>query len=834
MTLPTATYRLQFRNGMTFERAIGLIGYWQALGISHVYASPIFAATKGSTHGYDVTDPNLVDPEIGGREGFDRFSMALRQAELGLILDIVPNHLAASLENPWWRSIIEWGTDSPYAHYFDVDWSQRLTLPVISGSVESQLAAGNIKLVIDAERAALAIDYLGSLYPLHPRTCREALASLDDPMSSGAVVLTDARILHLQPWRFIPWREAPNGLSYRRFFEITGLVGMRVEQPDVFDAMHRTVLDMVRSGQVDGLRIDHIDGLADPEAYLNRLREAVGPGIYIVVEKILERDEQLPAEWPVQGTTGYEFITSLADVLVDHEHPGLDDAYRLVSPEDPVDGLRNAKQLMADQNFRGEVSALQRLAVEIAEAENTGLAHGTVEAAVREVLIALPVYRTYGSPRGLYPADVAVLDAIFSGLERDASPEAQHALRFVHDLLKGDVGSASAADALRFRTRMQHLTGPLLAKALEDTFFYRYHRLLALNEVGGDPLARDGSLSRFHAKMQERALHQPTALTATSTHDTKRGEDARARLYAISEAPDLWATAVERWRGMHAHLVTELADGLAPEANIEWMLYQALAGVWLPGLDIGDDGQLAALRDRFLPYVEKALREAKLRTDWTDNVSDYEQAAARYASALLSVDNTEFLRDFETVLKPFIEAGLRNSLTQTMLKLTVPGIPDIYQGCEGLDFSLVDPDNRRVQQFEHVADSGLAAMKRDMIACVLHLRKSKPQLFTIGRYVPLETSGGASRHIIAFARIHEGDGCVVIVPRLIFGFIRDGRIRSPELWQGTRVVLPDVLAALSFQDAFAGKTFDTGDGAIAVDAAFADQPFALLMARATD
>lgn len=833
MTLPSATYRLQFRNGTTFERATGLIPHWQALGISHVYASPIFAAAKGSTHGYDVVDPNAVDPEIGGRAGFDLFAAALKRAGLGLIVDVVPNHLAAALENPWWRSIVEWGAESPYAHYFDVDWSRKLTLPVISGPLDEELAAGNIRLVIDAEHAALAIDYMGSRYPLHPKTYREALASLEHPMTADMLVLTNTDILDLQPWRFIPWREAPDGLNYRRFFEITGLAGVRVEEPDVFDAVHQTVLDMVRRGQVDGLRIDHIDGLADPEGYLNRLREAVGPDIYIVVEKILEGDEQLPETWPVNGTTGYEFIAAVADVLSDCRNPALDAAYRRISPEnaDAEEALLKAKQLMVDRNFHGEVSALQRLACTIADAEQSHLNYALVQAAVHSMLIAFPVYRTYGSPRGLYPADMQVLRGIFDRLTGNAPADLRNALQCVHAILKGDVRPENARDAMHFRTRMQHLTGPLLAKALEDTFFYRYNRLLALNEVGGDPLSRDGSTGRFHVRMQERAHRQPTGLTATSTHDTKRGEDARARLYTISEAPERWIAAVERWRDMHRHLVVDLPDGPAPEPNVEWMLYQALAGVWPPDLEIADAAALAGLRQRFLPYVEKALREAKLRTDWADGNRDYEEAVARYASALLSADNAAFLQDFAGTLKPFIDTGFANSLSQTLLKLTAPGIPDIYQGCEGLDFSLVDPDNRRLPDLERLSANPVAAEKCRLIASVLDIRRRQPQPFMNGRYIPLDVEGGMAEHIIAFARTHESCTAIVIAVRLVFDLVGDGSLRIAELWRDTRVVLPEDLRHPWFRSVFADKLVAVAEGALAVDAAFAGQPYALLMAE---
>jgi len=368
-----------------------------------------------------------------------------------------------------------------------------------------------------------------------------------------------------------------------------------------------------------------------------------------------------------------------------------------------------------------------------------------------------------------------------------------------------------------------------MAKSLEDTAFYRYHRLLAFNEVGGDPAAGALCLPDSHQMMQARAREWPHGMTATATHDTKRGEDARARLYAISEAPVLWIAAIDRWRDLHRHLVVELADGPAPEPDVEWMLYQALAGVWPLDLDIESVEQFSSLRQRFLSYVEKALREAKLRTGWANNNGDYEGAVARYASALLAVENGAFLQDFAKTLKPFIATGLINSLSQTLLKLTAPGIPDIYQGCEGWDFSLVDPDNRRPLDLAHLADDH-AVEKRNLITSVLHIRRQQPELFAAGRYIPLEVEGEMSGHIIAFARSDEKHSLIVIVTRLVFDLVSDSSVRIAELWRGTRVILPEDLAYPWFRTVFADKLIDTSEGTIAIDAAFAGLPYALLMA----
>ncbi|MDE1991183.1 MAG: malto-oligosyltrehalose synthase, partial [Rhizobiaceae bacterium] len=400
MTIPTATYRIQFRNGMTFDRATVLVPYLKRLGISHLYASPIFTATTGSTHGYDVTYAGEIDPAIGGRPGFDRLVEALKVAGLGLILDIVPNHMAASLENPWWRDVIENGKSSAFARHFDVDWSRRLTLPFLGGTFDEVLQAGEISVRPDPKTGRPALAYFENFYPLNPDTYagreRNTVATTD---KTAIAELHDR-----QPYRLMSWRDAPRELSYRRFFEITGLVGVRVEDKQVFDETHRLILDLVRSGAVDGLRIDHIDGLADPKAYLDRLRHEAGPNCYIVVEKILGAGEHIPTDWPISGTTGYEFIDALGDVLVDGQKlNGLRDAYQTTIGEtiDMQAELRAAKLLMADNNFAGEVATLLNLAMEISRIEDNKLKPDAVGSALRELLIAFPVYRTYGTSEGL-------------------------------------------------------------------------------------------------------------------------------------------------------------------------------------------------------------------------------------------------------------------------------------------------------------------------------------------------------------------------------------------------------------------------------------------------
>jgi len=811
MSIPTATYRLQFRNGMTFDRAVTLIPYLKKLGISHLYASPIFTATTDSTHGYDVTDANEIDPAIGGREGFDRLITALKAAGLGLILDIVPNHMAASLENAWWRDVIEQGEQSRYANHFDIDWSRPLTLPFLGDTFENVLENGELSVKEDPNSGTLSLAYFDNFYPLAPGT------------TDGLNLSDNAAIAELherQPWRLICWRNAPFELSYRRFFEITGLVGMRVEDHAVFADTHRLILELVHSGAVDGLRVDHVDGLADPKGYLEQLRHHAGPECYITVEKILGEGEHLPSDWPISGTTGYEFIASLSDALVDSENTEvLFNLYEAVLDRsvDMESELRKAKLLMVDRNFEGEFSRLLSMSMTIAATENASLSETPVRAVLRELLVAFPVYRTYGTAHGLTAADNAMLETVAKTVS--ASPNAPHpeALQLLVAILAGDVSPEAAEQANEFRTRFQQLTGPLMAKSVEDTLFFRQHMDLALNEVGAEPLPRSYSIERFHQDMQTRRERQPDAISTTSTHDTKRGEDTRARLYTLTEAPQQWADNVVRWREMNQAQVVRIEDGLAPRSGSIWMIYQALAGAWPVSLKPDDRAGLQALEERFLPYVEKALREEKLRTNWDNNNDAYEQAVLGYVSHLLR--DERFLTDFTRSLQPFIRAGLINSLTQTVIKLAAPGVPDIYQGSEALNFSLVDPDNRREPDYAALAsmlgdigdpvvfddaDMQSGKLKQQLIARLLHFRQRHPALFRHGDYLPLTPTGERSRQVIAFARQHDDEALIVVLPRLVLN-AQEG------LWEATEVMLPASLAGRSYQNLLTGETLSLTD-----------------------
>ena len=865
--IPVATYRLQFRNGMTFARASELIPHLKALGISHLYASPIFAAVSGSTHGYDVTDPNAIEPSLGGMDGFRRLSDLLQAAGLGLILDIVPNHMAASLENPYWRDVLKWGRRSPSAPLFDNRWDRKLTLPVLSGSLEAAIGEGHGKLHWISETAELVFDYHGSHYPIDPSTYPLALepelrteelwrlVSAAQPQETAAVEAYLRRhlggpaiknslvsrvediiaLLENQPWQKIHWRDAARGLSYRRFFEITGLVGVRVEDPAVFDMTHRLTLDLVEEGRVQGLRIDHIDGLADPKAYLERLRDAIGPDVYLVIEKILEGEEQLPADWPVQGTTGYEFIADLASLLA-AESEELDRGWEAVAADfgPPESELARAKRLMVEVNFEGEVSALVRQAREIATSENRlDIPDSTFGEAVRTLVAGFEVYRTYGTAAGLSDRDRRVLEDLLGRLH-EAKPQLRPALSLLHDVLLLEVGQRSRDAAILFRLRLQHLTGPVLAKSVEDTFFYRYNRLIALNEVGGDPIRHAAGIDRFHRRMAARNTAQPHGLSTTSTHDTKRGEDGRARLYAISEAPAEWIALTERWRQEMSGHVASLADGPAPEPAVEWLLFQALAGML--GHDFDPRRRVAReeIQQRFLPYVEKALREAKLRSNWSEVNEPYERAVKQYAAEM--IDSEPFMAAFWRDISPFVRTGLVNSLAQTLLKLTAPGIPDIYQGTEGPDTSLVDPDNRRLPDYQRLVvpereppPDDFPATKAWLIGRALDLRARRSRLFTDGDYVPLESTGERKDNVLAFVRRFDDQVVVVVVPRLVHSAVSAEILLSREYWQDTAFKLPMDIPSL--RDVLSADGARVPAGRMAVAELFRQRAFGLLASR---
>lgn len=787
-----ATYRLQFRNGMTFARAIEIIPYLRRLGISHLYASPVFAATRGSTHGYDVIDYNRFDPAIGGEAGFERLAAAVRNAGMGLILDIVPNHMAASLENRWWRSVVKLGANSPFASHFDIDWQRRLTLPILGQDFAEVLANGEFSLVVDREHSDLALSFQDHRLPLQPHSWSAIAERLGDMApalahpNAAAETGLDAALADLsrdrafldrlhaaQPWELRPWKEARHNISYRRFFEVSSLVGVRVEQDNVFDDVHRLVLAAIRSGAIDGVRVDHVDGLAFPTAYLHKLRRAVGPGIWIMVEKILAEGERLPEEWDGIGTTGYEFIASASNLLVDR--PDVEEMRRLHDAftgncTGAADALHQARHLILTRNFKGELNRLVAMAHDLAQ-RCDGPDKQRIRDAICGIILGFDVYRTYGETGTLSAQDrKAVARAAGAALRRD--PDQAEAIDFIVGLLQG-TDAVEPADATAFRSRFQQLTGPVMAKSVEDTFFYRRNALIALNEVGCSPEPALQGIAGFHEAMR-RAAGNPESLVTTATHDTKRGEDSRARLLALAERPAEWAQAVRCWHEKHDRLRSGASE---PEASVEWLLYQALAGT-LPSRADPDPAWRTDLAARFSSYLEKALREAKLRTDWLEIDTAYEEAVLHFASQLLDPDRSDFTDVLARKLRSITLAGARNGLAQCLAKLTVPGIPDIYQGSEQNDLSLVDPDNRRPVDFDALAhglefarpadlDSALldGRLKQWMIAAALACRRDDPLLFLRGAYIPLALQGECADYHPAFLREYGANAAIVVLQR---------------------------------------------------------------------
>ncbi|KQT47453.1 alpha-amylase [Aureimonas sp. Leaf454] len=893
-----ATYRLQFREGTDFETARALAPYLQTLGVSHLYASPIFSASPGSTHGYDVVDYNRFEADLGGDDGFLRMSDALSGRDIGLLLDFVPNHMGVSPENAWWEDVLAWGRDSRHAHTFDIAWdAEKVLIPVLGKPYGEAAASGDLSVVLDRERARLRFDAAGYELPLDPRTLGAIFGFLDHPErdrlirrfavatpveaeelterlrehlaeesfataldAAIAAMNADKAALHdlheAQVWRLAWWRTAREKLTYRRFFEIADLIGVRQELRHVFRDSHRTIIRLARERRLDGIRIDHVDGLADPKAYLEDLRQAfqsVRREPMIHVEKILTGEERLRTSWKIEGTTGYEFITALAGLYVDAgQEAAMTAAYAgfLGQEEDLRAMILSQKRSIFSRNLAGELAYLTGEALGVAGRglATRDLGQDTISRSIVEVAAALPVYRTYVGVEGVPAKDAAIIDAAVDLAKSRREVEADEPIDFIGRLLKLDFEDGrDVAGALNFTRRFQQTTGAVMAKAVEDTVFYRYNRLIALNEVGGEPDHYGAPVSSFHAAMEIRVEDQPEGLLATSTHDTKRGEDARARLYSLSEAPDRWAEIVKGLAERMAPFRIEVAPGVvSPDPASEWMFYQGLLGVLPADFDPSDAEARKAIGQRLAGFMEKAVREAKRYTSWTAPAEAYETALQDFVAAALDAGKTgSFLADFWAEAQPFVAAGALTSLSQTLIKMAAPGVPDIYQGTEFYDLSLVDPDNRRSIDFparEETMSNGHSMtgalehwrnghVKAKLTAAGLKVRASAPELFTKGAYVPLEVEGEKAAHVVAFARTDgEGRAAIAIAPRLCLSLLGSGAgfLPSEGGWGDTRVILPRKLSGLTYDDGLEGGTVKIGS-AIEMAGLPNDLPFALLI-----
>jgi len=810
----TMTYRLQFGPDLDFAAAEAIVPHLDRLGVSHLYASPITTARPGSTHGYDVVDPTEISPALGGRAGLERLVGALHAHGMGMILDIVPNHMSTHWSNPVWMATLELGPRAAAAATFDIDWTDgRILLPWLEDDLDACLAAGSIGLAAEPERGRIVAVHHDHRLPFAPvvagRLYAEAARRADDADLAAAardwqaveaaddagrtaerrarLVAALARrpetlaaledlldrlvaergprlgaLLAQQHWRLETWRERANAIGYRRFFEIDDLIGVRVEDAAVFDHVHRLPVDLVAAGLVDGLRVDHVDGLADPAAYLAALRRAIGAEASLHVEKILIGEEALRS-WPVDGTTGYEALNWINGLCIDPA--GYRRLAAFARTLDPAlaapDRVAAAKREAIDRAFRPDVRRVAHLA---ALAGDTA-SEAAMEPVVAALAAAFPVYRSYlGAAPGAAEADLALVREAVAAVtaEGPADLDATHLAEFVRLLLDRTNPRAAAV-----RARFQQLTGAVTAKGYEDTELYRDVALAAANEVGGEIAAPAVAPAELHRKLARRQRCWPRALTPLSTHDTKRSLDVRARLDVLSETAEAWVAAVERWRRLAAPLVRDLPDGAAPAPIDQWIILQALAGAW------------PISRERIGAYVVKALREAKRQSDWLAPNEAYERAAVDFATALVDGPEGEaFRRDFLAFLGPVIRAGRTNSLAQTVIQMTAPGVPDIFQGSEVVDLSLVDPDNRRPIDWPTLAalpadvapadvrddEAGLA--KLQAIAAVGRLRRAQPRVFLDGDYLPLDvvTAAGSSDTAVAFARRHADGVAVTVAP----------------------------------------------------------------------
>ncbi len=894
-----ATYRLQFREGMDFKTAASLAPYLKKLGVSHLYAAPIFAAADNSTHGYDVTDYNSLDEGLGGVAGFTAMSDALSSADLGLVLDFVPNHMGVSPANHWWEDVLRWGSESRHAPNFDIAWeAEKILVPVLGKPYGEALEAGDLSVRLDEKAGALRFDAAGYGLPIDPRTYGHVFGLLDHPEKDRLVrrfsvatpaeadelverllehledeafaaalrqavttINADSAALHefheAQAWRLAWWRTAREKLTYRRFFEIADLIGVRQESRRVFRESHQLVIRLARERRLDGIRIDHVDGLADPKGYLEQLRQAFqsvrrSPSIH--VEKILTGDERLRTSWQIEGTTGYEFITALSGLYVDPaKEAAMSEAYHgFVGEEQDLRAMiLRQKRSIFQRNLAGELTALTGLALSVASRglATRDLGPDTMARAIVEVAAALPVYRTYVSVDGVPSRDIAIIDEAVDRAMTSREVEADEPIQFIGRLLKLDFDDgADIAGALDFTRRFQQTTGAVMAKAVEDTVFYRYNRLIALNEVGGEPDHYGADIETFHEAMRIRTEDQPEGLLATSTHDTKRGEDARARLYTLSEAPERWAALVGDFAAILGEHRLEVEPGLqSPDPETEWGLYQSLLGVLPADFDPSDDALRDAIAGRLAAFAEKAVREAKRWTSWTSPAEEYETALADFVAAMLDGGGEDsFIAGFWKAVQPFVAAGALNSLSQTAIKMAAPGVPDVYQGTEFYDFSLVDPDNRRAVDFdarsavigaetslaEDFADWRSGALKARLTSAGLSLRSRMPEFFAAADYVPLAVSGPRAAHVVAFIRRDDDHKAVLLLaPRLALGLLDGGNSPAAAVtgWDDTRVTLPEGLAMRGWRNIFTGETAEP-TREFAVAPAFATVPVAIFEA----
>ncbi len=936
--IPRATYRFQFNRDFTFAQATELVPYLAELGISHCYASPYLKARPGSTHGYDIVDHSVLNPEIGTTQSYEDFVTALKAHDLGQILDVVPNHMGImGADNAWWLDVLENGQASEWGAFFDVDWEPlnpqlrgKVLLPLLGDHYGTILERGELRLDFDAVRGEFSIFYHQHRLPADPATypyivgyqserladilgenhvhyvelqtlltafarlpargetlptaiaerqrdkevhkrhlaalcesCPDIIRHIADNLAefngrAGDTVSFDRlhALIQLQGYRLAYWRVASDEINYRRFFDVNDLAGLRLEEPAVFDATHRLVLDLVAQGKVDGLRLDHPDGLYDPAGYFRRLQQAVGGGplepgaslpMYLVIEKILADHERLPDDWPIHGATGYRF-SNLANALfvdgaAERRMTRIYESFTETS--DDFETLAyEAKKLIMNTALAGELNVLATRLSRIAAAsrDTCDFTLNGLRNALIEVVACFPVYRSYVAGGELSADDRRHIGWALA-VAKKRSPAADTGIyEFFHAVLTTEIAYGRSA-AFRepveaFAMKFQQFSSPVMAKGVEDTAFYRYHRLTSLNDVGGEPRRFGVSVAAFHAATRIRAASWPHTMLATSTHDSKRSEDVRARINVLSEMPAAWKLMLKRWSRLNRGRKRMVDGSSAPSRNDEYLLYQTLIGAW--PLTSPSGGALTEFRERIQAYMIKALREAKEHSSWANVNVDYEAAMSDFVQALLTPgEKNMFMADFVTMVQPIARYGLLNSLAQTLIKLTSPGVPDIYQGCELWQFNLVDPDNRRPVDFTQrrqlladvknrvavpkpqwrqnlqplVDEMADGRIKLYTLWQTLMLRQRWPEVFRDGEYLPLTVSGQSAAHVCAFARRVGVRVLVALVPRLPLRL--SGDINTLPLglraWGDTRLEFSPELASLPWFNVLSGETHAAAD-----------------------
>lgn len=920
-----ATLRLQFHKGFTLDDAVPLVRYFSRLGISHLYASPLLTARPGSMHGYDVVDPTRINPELGGEAALERLVNELRDHRMGLILDTVSNHMAVGGDaNPWWQDVLEWGPMSHYAQFFDIQWQSldplmhgQLLVPFLRTDYGEVLASGEIELHFDVKEGAFYASHYDHRFPLHPPTYADVLQGSDDATlialasefaelenTAGAwkaarvlrrdlsiqAANTDTlkaieeallrfrpdtaegkerlhQLLERQHYRLASWRTASDDINWRRFFDINELGGLRVENTAVFEATHAKIFELIEKGWINGLRIDHVDGLANPRAYCRKLRRRVnslldkrpadllGEQFPIYVEKIIAEGETLANDWGVNGTTGYEFMNQVS--LLQHDPRGestLTEFWTELSgrPADFMVEVYEARKLVLAGSLAGDLETVAQGLLQIArqDIDTRDLTLGSIRRALTELVAHFPVYRTYAGACGRSQTDAAFFQQAFEGAREVLSEADWPILDKLDKWLGGQpLRELPPGNERHLRkkilARFQQLTSPAAAKAVEDTACYRAGVLLSRYDVGYDPQHFSAPLEAFHKTCLDRLIHFPENLLTTATHDNKRGEDTRARLAILSERAEWFVHRVQDWQALAAPLRQELADGVAPSPADEYILYQTLVGSWPLGLEPGDQSNIDEYLQRLVGWQEKALREAKLRSSWSVPNEPYETACREFLTRLLTDESArELCEDIAAAAASIAPAGALNSLTQSLLRVTVPGVPDLYQGTEFWDFSLVDPDNRRPVDFsarvvalkqlpdkqelvEHWRDG---RVKQWLLRCALTVRGAQPDMFSRGAYIPLEIEGKYADRAIAFARCLEGDYMIIVAPLHSSDLLNghDTPHIPPEQWGDTRVRLPSPFNENALTGVFSTRAIEPQAGSIALSEVLADFPVNLL------